>query len=168
MYASVCETLAPWPPASGGVGWSSLIASPAEQFVCSDSDTARAAEPPTRPPTPIRSQTARWAKINKLPGLNQYCLPQLRRQRQPRRPHRPRRARPEKDGHGPCGNHRADLGRRRRSRALTGQAVHAGQGRDPRPPHLDSVLLLFFTFKPLALYRGLIIKAPTTLFFLVL
>ena len=28
--------------------------------------------------------------------------------------------------------------------------------------------LLFFTFKPLALYRGLIIKAPTTLFFLVL
>ena len=109
MYASVCETLAPWPPASGGVGWSSLIASPAEQFVCSDSDTARAAEPPTRPPTPIRSQ--------KLPGVskaNNNCMPQLRRQRQPRRPHRPRRARPEKDG----------------------------QGRDPRPPHFDSVVLV--------------------------
>ena len=150
--------------------------------MCSDSDTARAAEPPTRPPTPIRSQTARWAKINKLPGLNQYCLPQLRRQRQPRCPHRPRRARPKKDGRGPCGNHRVDPpsppsaeSRRVDLRSIAGHPRGrrcAGEKRDDGEPHACTAMNRFSSSPSSAVFYvfciagGLavfLIKPPTTL-----
>ena len=145
-------------------------------------------EPPSRRRRDRRRRfarkTARWASKNKLPGLNQYCLPQLRRQRQPRRPHRPRRARPKKDGRGPCGNHRVDPpsppsaeSRRVDLRSIAGHPRGrrcAGEKRDDGEPHACTAMNRFSSSPSSAVFYvfciagGLavfLIEPPTTLWF---